>query len=258
MNAPAETLYPHLDLQQFIADGGVIIGMDVDTEGDFANEDGALYVPAAPEVRPNLERITDSIRIKIACVDSHSHDAWEFLANGGPFPEHCVKGTAGWLRIPETNKGPTRFIPMSNGGVVIGESKAGEGNREYNADFFASEVVDQGVTGIFEKEVYSMFANPNAAEFIEAIVQKLESERNITRDQILFAVYGYCTGGYCVDAAAEGLRERGYRTAIVEDATAPLNINNLGQPQDGAEVTRKTAAEKNIHIVTTDELIQAA
>ncbi len=257
MNAPLTRFTPLQDtshVQNFLAQGGVIVGVDVDTQHDFATEGGTLYVPTSDTVKANLATLVDNIRYRIGSVDSHAFDAWEFQTNGGPFPEHCMKGTSGWLKIPATQRGHQRFIPMSQGNVVTGESVRGEGNRIYGPEQFADEVVHQGVTGLFEKEVYSLFANPNAQNFIEALVQKLQAERNITREQILFAVYGHCTGGYCVDGAAEGLREQGYNTAIIEDATAPLDISQAGKPQDGAEVTRLNALQNDIHILQTHSL----
>lgn len=261
MNAPTP-YYPALesaaDMQAFIEQGGIVIGVDVDTQRDFAREGGALYVPTSEAVKANLRKLTEALRIKIGSVDSHAFDAWEFQENGGPFPVHCLKGSEGWLKIAETQKGPTRFVPMGDGHMVIGEDVRGGGNRAYGPDEFATEVVDKGVTGLFEKEVYSMFANPNAEAFISAVIRRIETERSLSRDQVLFAVYGHCTGGYCVDAAAEGLREQGYRTAIVEDATAPLNISQSGQAQDGAKVTRLNAAKKNIHVLRTDDVLAVA
>jgi hypothetical protein len=94
-----------------------------------------------------------------------------------------------------------------------------------------------------------MFANPNADAFIKRLTEKISS------DEILFAVYGYCTGGYCVDAAALGLKERGYNVAIVEDATASLNISNQGAQQNGAKVTRSMANEKGILLLKTSDLL---
>jgi nicotinamidase/pyrazinamidase len=261
MNAPKKDFTPLEnadDMQAFLQEGGVVVGVDVDTQRDFAQEGGALYVPTSEEVKTNLARLTDELRIRIGSVDSHAFDAWEFQSNGGPFPEHCVKGTEGWLKIPETQRGPTRFIPMTDGHLVVGENIRDQGNRQYSPQFFASEVVDKGVAGIFEKEVYSMFANPNAEKFIAAIVRKIEEDRSVTRDKILFAVYGHCTGGYCVDAAADGLREKGYRTAIIEDATAPLNIGHSGESQDGEKVSRANALKKNIHILNTNDVLSLA
>lgn len=232
----------------------VIIGVDVDTQKDFVERDGALYVPAEVSVRKNIARLTTGLELKIGSVDSHAFDAWEFIENGGPFPSHCVKGTEGWLKIKESRSYKFRFIPMSQDNLVIGENVVGKGNREYTAENFATEVLD-GVHGIFEKEIYSMFANPNSERFIAELVAKVSTKFDVSNEEILFAVYGYCTGGYCVDAAAEGLSSRGYKTAIVLDATAPLNISHEGKPQDGESVTRLSASQNNILILNTSNLL---
>lgn len=232
----------------------ITIGVDVDTQIAFA--EGNLRVPMSPAIRENIGKISRALRMKIGSVDSHAFDAWEFKENGGPFPSHAVKGTPDWLKIPETQTARTRFVPMSNGNLVTGETHQGEGVRRYDRQEFTNEV-RAGVTTLFEKEVYSLFSNPNAEPFIEALVQQIEQELHITRDQILFAVYGFCTGKYCVDDAALGLKSRGYRTAIVEDATAPLNINSKGEPQDGKEVTRQLAKDNGIEILQTSDLLTA-
>ncbi|HZO14585.1 MAG TPA: isochorismatase family protein, partial [Polyangiaceae bacterium] len=67
----------------------------------------------------------------------------------------------------------------------------------------------------FEKEVYSMFANPLAERVLAALVRRLEADPR-------FVVYGVATD-YCVAAAVLGLRERGYRTALVTDAITGID-----------------------------------
>ena len=69
----------------------------------------------------------------------------------------------------------------------------------------------------FEKEVYSLFSNPTAELVVAALVAELGGP-----DVVRFDVIGYCTGGYCVDAAAQGLRDRGYAVRVLAGATAPI------------------------------------
>ena len=82
--------------------------IDVDTQFDFMDPEGALFVEADQSVRDaikntlmqaSIDGIGDSYDAIIGSVDSHAFDAWEFAENGGPFPAHCVKGQAGWLRV---------------------------------------------------------------------------------------------------------------------------------------------------------------
>jgi nicotinamidase/pyrazinamidase len=195
--------------------------VDVDTQRDFAEPGGALYVDAPQSVRAAVRReLEAAVRAGdpiIGSVDSHAYDAWEFADNGGPFPPHCVKGTPGWLRIFPSLPMRTRFVPLQvvDGSVrnLVGEATQGAGNRELDADALAAEAC-AGVGVYFEKEVYSLFANPTAAAVIDAIVRRL--------GEVRFDVVGWCTGGYCVDAAAKGLRERGYAVRVIAGATAPI------------------------------------
>lgn len=71
--------------------------VDVDTQHDFVDPTGALYVPSEPGVR---EAIATALREAqqagdpiVGSVDSHAYDAWEFADNGGPFPSHCIKNS---------------------------------------------------------------------------------------------------------------------------------------------------------------------
>lgn len=219
--------------------------VDVDTQFDFVDPKGALYVPAADDVRKNIQFLSQCSLPTIGSVDSHAYDAWEFSANGGPFPPHCVKGTAGWLKIAESMHKKTRFIPMATDSV-IGEAQEGLGPREYTAQRAAKELFD-GVALYLEKEVYSLFFNPFAKQFIEAISNHA---KNTYDKEVEFAVFGYCTGGFCVDAAAKGLAELGYKTSIIMDATAPLEAKG-GTPKTTIPMCKK----HNISMITTKDLL---
>lgn len=175
--------------------------IDVDTQHDFCDPRGALYVPGAdalaPAFRALVARATDTGTPIVASVDSHAFDAWEFAGapRRGPngeqpnFPPHCVKGTAGWLKVEGTLPARSRFVPN----VPVAELPV--------ADAI-----------LLEKEVYSLFANPNAP----AVLERLAAERYI--------VFGVATD-YCVRAAVLGLREHDPRAEVllVEDAIAAVD-----------------------------------
>lgn len=211
--------------------------VDVDTQFDFVDPQGALYVPAAPTVGETIAEALSAAEANgdpiIGSVDSHAWDAWEFADNGGPFPAHCVKGRPGWLRVHPESPARTRMVPMQvvSGGQVtnlVGERAQGEGARVQSAADLVAEAQD-GVGIYFEKEVYSLFHNPSAEVFIAALVEALGGT-----DAVEFDVLGYCTGGYCVDAAARGLVERGYRVRVLGHATAAIG------GADGAAASRET------------------
>lgn len=201
------------------------IVVDVDTQHDFIAESGALYVPAPPSVpeaiRSRLEQAVREGDPVIGSVDSHAHDAWEFDANGGPFPAHCVKGTAGWLRVHAEVPSRIRFVPMqvvADDGVrnLVGEATQGEGPRTLDASALASEAIE-GVGIFFEKEVYSLFSNPACSPVVAALVERLGGPQAVQ-----FEVIGYCTGGYCVDAAVTGLLACGYTVRVLAAATGAI------------------------------------
>ncbi len=70
------------NLQTLAAEGAVVVGVDVDTQVDFAQEGGALYVPTSSALKSNLRRLSQSLPYRIGSVDSHAYDAWEFAENG--------------------------------------------------------------------------------------------------------------------------------------------------------------------------------
>lgn len=211
--------------------------VDVDTQRDFMLQEGALFVAADAMVRMAIARVLQQAQREgtpiLGSVDSHAHDAWEFQPNGGPFPPHCVKGSPGWLRVFHDVPRRTRFVPMqaADGGVhnLVGEAHKGEGNRVLDAAALAQEAL-AGVGVYFEKEVYSMFANPAAEPVVRALVDALGGA-----DAVRFDVIGYCTGGYCVDAAALGLRKLGYTVRVLAFATAPIGGPN-GAERSAAEL----------------------
>jgi nicotinamidase/pyrazinamidase len=184
------------------------IFVDVDVQRDFCAPDGALYVPGSPNelFRRLTEHAMEHAIPILGSIDSHAFDAWEFASNDnrGPngeeprFPDHCVKGTPGWLKVEGTLARRFRFVPNQPGAdatALAGELRGGRAQALY-----------------FEKEVYSLFANPNAEAILDALVGVEEAE---------FVVYGVATD-YCVRAAALGLRERGHRVTLLADAVAGI------------------------------------
>ncbi len=186
------------------------IYVDVDTQYDFCAPGGALFVEGAPQAAAQCARIigraVDEGAAIVGSVDSHAHDAWEFSSNDrrGPngekpnFPPHCVKGTRGWLKLEETLTRRFVFVPVDA----------------------STPRVPEGTDAVyFEKEVYSLFANPNAARWLDVLCRGEPAE---------FVVFGVATD-YCVRAAAldalswakaSGGRVADSRVIVVRDAIA--------------------------------------
>lgn len=215
--------------------------VDVDTQHDFCHPTGALFVRGADALAPTFRALVDravarGVKI-IGSVDSHAFDAWEFAgaASKGPngeqpdFPPHCVKGTAGWLKVPGTMAARTRFVPN----VVVDE-----------ATLHGLVATNDPQMILLEKEVYSLFANPNAGAILPRLIDGEEAR---------FIVFGVATD-YCVKAAALGLSNwlggRPGEVWLVEDAIAA--VDEVG----GRDAIAECAA-KGIRRVSTNEALAA-
>jgi nicotinamidase/pyrazinamidase len=208
--------------------------VDVDVQRDFCEPDGALSVKGSPnDVYRALTRFAVAQGIPIlGSVDSHAWDAWEFASSEtrGPkgekpnFPDHCVKGTPGWLKVEGTLPPRFRFLPNVEAmpfDSILAEVRRGATQAVY-----------------FEKEVYSLFANPLAEGFVQQLLDYGGAEH------MLF-VYGVATD-YCVKAAALGLAQRGFRVTLLADAVAGITPEGTRGALDemvAAGVRLSTAAE---------------
>ncbi len=84
--------------------------VDIDTQVDFMDPRGKLYVPDARLIVPVLKKLTswadkNSIPV-ISSMDSHTKNDPEFKM----FPAHCLKDSAGFAKIKATLAEDTRQI----------------------------------------------------------------------------------------------------------------------------------------------------
>jgi nicotinamidase/pyrazinamidase len=212
--------------------------VDVDVQRDFCEPTGALFVPGSPNASfRELTRYAVAHRIPIlGSVDSHAWDAWEFASSetAAPvgqkpnFPDHCVKGTPGWLKLEGTLPPRFRFIPNVPDAPIDG---------------VVYEVAIGATQGVyFEKEVYSLFANPLAERFLTALFASFPEPPELV-------VYGVATD-YCVKAAALGLRERGYATTLITDAVA-------GITKEGTDAALREMTDAGVRMMSIAELTGA-
>ncbi|EYF07849.1 cysteine hydrolase family protein [Chondromyces apiculatus] len=213
--------------------------IDVDVQRDFCEEEGSLCLKDSPNDlfrRLTAHAVAQRIPI-VGSVDSHAWDAWEFTTNEVPapagavkphFPDHCVKGTPGWLKVEGTLPPRFRFLP-----------NVPEASTQQALD----ELIRGQIQAVyFEKEVYSLFVNPLAEGFVRGLVEAAGTAPE-------FFVYGVATD-YCVRAAALGLVERGYRTALIEDAVA-------GITPDGVKAALDELRRAGVRIAQSSELLGA-
>ena len=197
-----------------------IVRVDVDTQAGFCTRGGGLHVEGAEHVLPLAARLNADAVAKgiplLGSVDTHEAHSKEFAVNGGIWPVHCVKGTADWLKLPETL--PPKFW-------IVAAVPYPKLERRDDVALY------------FEKDLYSLFDNPNA----DPIVRGFGAER------AWFQLYGVATD-YCVKAAALGIRERcpDSRIDVVEDAVrgvAPDTTEAAWKELAAARIGRVRAAD---------------
>jgi nicotinamidase/pyrazinamidase len=173
---------------------------DVDTQVDFMDPTGKLYVPGAREAAPAMVRLVDAARtadlVHVASADDHEltdpelSDDPDFAAT---YPPHCLRGTRGAEKIPETKQDdplPLSLTPYPS--RQLGQLAAGR--REL----------------LLLKKSFDVFTNPNAEPLLDLL----------DPDEVV--VFGVATD-VCDDAAIRGLLRRGRRVCFVEDAARGLD-----------------------------------
>ena len=182
---------------------------DVDTQVDFVRADAKLPVPGAEDAVPAMARLVrwaaEHGVTHLATADDHEltdpelSDEPDFEAT---YPPHCLRGTPGAAKIPETaQRDPlpislTPYPPALVPGLV-------EGHREL----------------LVLKKTYSAFSNPN----LDPVLATLAPSEVI--------VFGVATD-VCNHAAIMGLLARGHAVAFVEDASRGLSEERVAAVLD--------------------------
>jgi len=168
-----------------------ILFWDVDTQGDFIYADGKLCVPGAESIVPQLRRLTDWAAgndvLVIASMDAHQPGDPEFDI----YPPHCIAGTAGQQKIPETRLPNALVLP----------------NHQVNVP----QDLERYQQLILEKQQLDVFSNPNTETVLDILGLNYE-----------IVLYGVVTE-ICVAYAARGLMRRSYRLRVVTDAIRHLD-----------------------------------
>lgn len=205
-----------------------VIFWDVDTQHDFMKADGKLYVPGAETIIPNLRRLTDyahshGIRI-VASADDHvaGHrelsDTPDFRRT---FPPHCMRGTTGQQKIPETRLAAPLVI---------------EPERQDPAALAKQLAAHRGDI-LFHKHWFDVFTNPNVEPALGALKPRT------------VVLYGVATD-VCNKFAIEGLLERhpDIRLFAVKDAMKPID-------PDAQEHLLREWGDEGVRIVETSEIV---
>jgi nicotinamidase/pyrazinamidase len=172
-----------------------VILWDVDTQVDFMLPDGKLYVPGAEETVPAMQRLVGAARAAgiahVASADDHELTDDEISEQpdfATTYPPHCLRGTRGARKLPETEQEdpvPITLTPLPERYLA---------GREF----------------LLLKKSFDVFTNPNTDRLLE----------RLDPDEIV--VFGVATD-VCDDAAIRGFLERGRKVRFVEDAARGLD-----------------------------------
>jgi len=201
---------------------------DVDTQYDFMRADGKLYVPGAEQIIPNLKRLTDhahraGIRI-LASADDHVSGHRELSEHPDfreTFPPHCMHGTPGQKKIPETAlRDPLVIEPAPQDAKTVAARA-----RSHRGDL------------LFNKQWFDVFTNPN----VEPVVTDLAPER--------IFLYGVALD-VCNRYAIEGLlaRRPGSHLFAITDAMKPIDASH-------AEALLAGWGRRGVTLITTEAAI---
>ena len=205
-----------------------LVFWDVDTQRDFIHPEGKLYAPGAEKLIPNLKRISDyahahGIRV-VASADDHQPGHREL--SGDPdfketFPPHCMRGTLGQRKIPET---------LLHDPLVIEPEPMAPDELKRSVRAHAGDI-------LFHKHRFDVFSNAN----VEAVLEVLEPD-----EIVLYGVYL----DICDRYAIEGLLERRPETRLrlVTDATQPID------PERGRALLESWRA-RGVELITTDQAL---
>ncbi len=179
----------------------VTLFWNVDTQEDFIDQAGKLYVQGAEEIRPVLKQITDfakSERIRVINTCDYHHINSNELSSipdyETTFPQHCLAGSSGAEFISETQPESPLLIDWDSELAIFAEFDDPERFRNI----------------VIRKDAFDVFAgNP----YTDKIVQILHP------DQVF--VYGVTTN-VCVDKAVIGLSDRGIKVYVFGDAIKEL------------------------------------
>jgi nicotinamidase/pyrazinamidase len=173
---------------------GVVL-WDVDTQVDFMLPEGKLYVQGAEQTAPAMRRLVEAARAAgiphVASSDDHELTDAEISESPDfetTYPPHCLRGTRGARKVPETEQEdpvPIGLEPLPDRWLD---------GREF----------------LLLKKHFDVFTNPNT----ERLLERLDPDEVI--------VFGVATD-VCDDATIRGLLDRGRHVRFVEDAARGLD-----------------------------------
>jgi len=197
-----------------------MIFFDVDTQRDFMESMGALYVPDAEAIRSNVERLLRAAGDhKVTTVSSscaHEPDDPEFEV----FPPHCIEGAPGAERVFSDLPALPR--------LEIAVDAATDPRAQ----------IQPATHYVVKKKVFDLFSN----QWLEGLRRRGDFKGESC------AVFGVATD-YCVRACALGLAEAGAHVLLVEDAIRGVTDETISRTIDEMRAA-------GVEFTTTDEVLK--
>ena len=199
---------------------------DVDTQVDFMLPEGKLYVPGAEQVASAMQLLVEAARragvVHVASADDHELTDEEISEQPDfqtTYPLHCLRGTHGARKVPETDQEDP--VPIGLGPLP--------------------ERYLRGREFLILKKNFDVFTNPNTDRLIAAL------------DPEEIVVFGVATD-VCDDAAIRGFLDRGRRVRFVEDAARGLDEGRVAActaawRERGVEFTTAEAVARSRSLV---------
>jgi len=191
---------------------------DVDTQVDFMEPDGRLFIKGAADVAPNVRRLVryalDHGLPVVSSVDAHAPDDPEF----SDYPPHCVSGTPGQRKIEGTT---------APDAVTVKDEPTEED---------LSRIFETARQVVVETPTYSAFANPH----LDAVLKATGAGT--------FVVFGVATD-VCVRCAVRDLIERGYSVQLVTDAIQAIDE---AEGRKAVEELRRAG----VQLITTGDIVR--
>ncbi len=196
--------------------------LDIDTQHDFLDKKGALYVKNSEKTIPKLKKLTAFAKkndvLIISSQDTHRKNDPEFKE----FGPHCVQGSKGHKKEKATLLAKHKLI-------------------SFQKVYPLQELKDLATNYpqlILEKPILNVFSNPNTRNLLEVIFP----------DKIY--IYGVVTE-HCVKEAIEGVLRLGLEVVVIEDAIKEISSKEKASlfalwKKQGVEFAKTEAVLKSL------------
>jgi len=203
---------------------------DVDTQYDFMQPDGRLYVPGAETIIPKVSEVRrfaiESGYSLVADIDWHSRDNKEISEDPDfkvTFPPHCMAGEPGGERVGFLGDVPIQYVPID----------------EMDVDAIQTLVRTEQYHIVIRKSSLDVFDNPNTDKLVKLIEPKRVIVFGVALD---FCVY-YVVRGLC--------KFPDIRICVLKDAVKGLEVRPEQEifnefEQMGVEITELDALVRRV------------